>query len=61
MEGKIGIPELLVILFIALLVFGPSKLGALGKSLGEAIRGFRSAMNGSEKVEKPGEKPDSKT
>ncbi len=45
MEGKIGIPELLLILAIALLVFGPSKVGALGKSLGEAIRGFRSAIN----------------
>jgi sec-independent protein translocase protein TatA len=52
MEGKIGIPELLVILFIALLVFGPSKLGALGKSLGEAIRGFRSAMSEPKKPEK---------
>jgi sec-independent protein translocase protein TatA len=57
MEGKIGIPELLLILFIALLVFGPSKLGALGKSLGEAIRGFRSAMNESEK---PTDTPDKK-
>jgi sec-independent protein translocase protein TatA len=57
MEGKIGIPELLVILFIALLVFGPSKLGALGKSLGEAIRGFRSAMN---EHEKPADTQDKK-
>ena len=55
MEGKIGIPELLVILSIALLVFGPSKLGALGKSFGEAIRGFRSAMN---EPEKPTDPPD---
>jgi sec-independent protein translocase protein TatA len=46
MEGKIGVPELLFILGVALLVFGPSKLGDLGRSLGEAIRGFRSAMNG---------------
>jgi TatA/E family protein of Tat protein translocase len=57
MEGKIGIPELLLILFIALLVFGPSKLAALGRSLGEAIRGFQSAMN--EPVG-PKEKPEKK-
>jgi sec-independent protein translocase protein TatA len=57
MEGKIGIPELLLILFIALLVFGPSKLGALGKSVGEAIRGFRSAIN---EPEKPTDAPDKK-
>jgi sec-independent protein translocase protein TatA len=56
MEGKIGIPELLLILFIALLIFGPSKLGSLGKSLGEAIRGFRSAMNAPEKPTDTAEK-----
>jgi sec-independent protein translocase protein TatA len=56
MEGKVGIPELLLILFIALLVFGPSKLGSLGKSLGEAIHGFRSAMNSPEKPVDPAER-----
>jgi sec-independent protein translocase protein TatA len=57
MEGKLGMPELLVILGIALLVFGPSKLGALGKSFGEAIRGFKSAMNAPEKASAPEQKP----
>jgi sec-independent protein translocase protein TatA len=57
MEGKVGIPELILILGIALLVFGPSKLGALGKGLGEAISGFKSAMNG---TEKPAGAPDRK-
>jgi sec-independent protein translocase protein TatA len=42
--GKIGIPELLVILVIALIIFGPSKLSELGKSLGEGIRNFKSAV-----------------
>ncbi|HKD83321.1 MAG TPA: twin-arginine translocase TatA/TatE family subunit [Terriglobales bacterium] len=37
--------HLLVILFIALLVFGPKKLPELGKGLGEAIRGFKESMN----------------
>ncbi len=37
--------HLLVILFIALLVFGPKKLPELGKSLGEGIRGFKDSMN----------------
>ena len=37
--------HLLVILFIALLVFGPKKLPDLGKGLGEGIRSFREAMN----------------
>jgi len=43
--GKIGLPELLVIVFIALLIFGPKKLGDLGKGLGEGIRNFKSSMN----------------
>ncbi|MGD0920000.1 MAG: TatA/E family twin arginine-targeting protein translocase, partial [Thermodesulfobacteriota bacterium] len=37
----IGLPELLVILVIALIVFGPQKLPELGKALGKAIREFR--------------------
>ena len=46
--GDIGIPELLVILGIALLIFGPRRLGDLGKGLGEGIRGFKSALSGRE-------------
>jgi sec-independent protein translocase protein TatA len=42
--GKIGLPELLVILVIALIIFGPSKISELGKSLGEGIRNFKSAV-----------------
>ena len=48
--------ELLVLLAIALLIFGPSKLADLGKGLGEGIRNFRSSMkeggNSSENAEK---------
>lgn len=39
-----GLPEMIVVLIIALVFFGPSKLPTLGKSLGEAIRGFKKAM-----------------
>lgn len=44
MLGKLGMPELLVLLTIALLIFGPRKLGELGKGLGDGIRGFKSAI-----------------
>lgn len=41
MFGNIGFPELLFILAIALLVFGPKKLPEVGKSIGKAVREFR--------------------
>jgi sec-independent protein translocase protein TatA len=44
------ITHLLVILGIALLVFGPKKLPELGKELGEGIRGFKSAMKEPQEV-----------
>lgn len=43
--GKLGLPELLLILAVALLIFGPSKLADLGKGLGEGIKNFKSAVN----------------
>jgi len=43
-EGLFQPMHLLVILGIALLVFGPRKLPELGKGIGDAIRGFRSAL-----------------
>ena len=50
-EGLFQPMHLLVILGIALLVFGPKKLPELGKGLGDGIRGFRSAMkDGEEKA-----------
>lgn len=39
----IGVPELIIILVIALIVFGPGKLPDVGRSLGSAIREFKSA------------------
>ena len=43
-EGLFQPMHLLVILVIALLVFGPKKLGDIGKSLGEGIRAFRQGV-----------------
>ena len=41
----IGFRELLVILAIALLVFGAKKLRSIGSDLGAAVRGFKKSMN----------------
>jgi sec-independent protein translocase protein TatA len=53
MPGKLGLPEILLILAVALLIFGPSKLASLGKGLGEGIKNFKSAVK---EGEEPGEK-----
>lgn len=48
----LGFPELMVILIIALVLFGPGKLPTLGKSLGEAIRGFNKGLQDEPSEEK---------
>lgn len=45
-EGIFQPMHLLVIVGLALLMFGPKKLPELGKGIGEGIRGFKSAVNG---------------
>jgi sec-independent protein translocase protein TatA len=45
MIGRLGMPELLIIAFIALLIFGPRALPKLGKGLGETIRGLKGAKD----------------
>ncbi|PYX45757.1 MAG: twin-arginine translocase TatA/TatE family subunit [Acidobacteria bacterium] len=56
MEGKIGIVEILFVVAIALLLFGPSKFASLGKSLGEGIRNFKTAVKTEEDPKKDEEK-----
>lgn len=41
--GSLGMPEILMILVIALIIFGPRKLPELGKSLGQGLAHFRKA------------------
>ena len=43
MFGPIGMPELIIILVIALIIFGPRKLPELGKSLGRSLNEFKRA------------------
>jgi sec-independent protein translocase protein TatA len=46
-----GLQELLVILVIALIIFGPSKLPQIGSGLGKAIRDFKKGISGRDEEE----------
>jgi sec-independent protein translocase protein TatA len=55
MPGWIGFPELLVLLLVILLVFGPKRLPEMGKSLGKGMREFKNSITGKEDESKPAE------
>jgi sec-independent protein translocase protein TatA len=49
--GSIGPTELMIVLGIAVLLFGGKKIPEVAKGLGEGIRNFKTALKGEEKVE----------
>ncbi|HUI27910.1 MAG TPA: twin-arginine translocase TatA/TatE family subunit [Candidatus Kryptonia bacterium] len=49
----IGVPELLVILVVALVIFGPGKLPEIGSALGKGIRDFKKAFEGKDEEDAP--------
>jgi sec-independent protein translocase protein TatA len=57
-EGIFQPMHLLVIVGLALVMFGPRKLPELGKSIGEGIRGFKSAVSGNDGPGSPNSKQD---
>ncbi|OXM86864.1 twin-arginine translocase TatA/TatE family subunit [Paenibacillus rigui] len=59
MFNNIGISGLIIILAIALIVFGPAKLPQLGRAFGDTLREFRNSTRGivEDEVEKPREEP----
>ncbi|TGK00699.1 twin-arginine translocase TatA/TatE family subunit [Leptospira semungkisensis] len=64
--GNLGWPEILIILFLALLLFGGKRLPSLAKDLGDGIRSFRKSLSGdsegeSAKIQEPEEKPATST
>lgn len=50
MFGKLGTTEIIVILSIALLIFGPTKLPQLGKSMGKTISNFKKGISDTDNV-----------
>jgi sec-independent protein translocase protein TatA len=49
---SIGWPEIIIVLVILLVIFGPKRLPHLGKSIGQSVRGFKSGISGQEEDEK---------
>ena len=58
MFGTLGLPELLIILFILFLIFGASKLPQLGAGLGAGIKNFKRAIKGDEELPPKGSDDD---
>ena len=55
--ANIGVPSLILILVVALIIFGPGKLPGVGKAMGQSIKEFKTEMNaGEDKKEKKGKK-----
>jgi sec-independent protein translocase protein TatA len=50
---NLGLPELLFLFLIVLVIFGGSRLPALGKGLGDGIRNFRRGLKGDESDDAP--------
>jgi sec-independent protein translocase protein TatA len=57
--GAIGMPELVIILVIVILIFGPKKIPDLARSVGQAIRGFKQSTKEAEYED--GQKPSAPT
>jgi sec-independent protein translocase protein TatA len=55
--GSIGMPELVIIMVIALIIFGAGKLPQIGENMGKAIRNFKSATE-REKIDVIPKKPE---
>jgi sec-independent protein translocase protein TatA len=53
MFERLGVGEILLILVVVLLIFGPSKLPQLGKSVGEGIREFKHSLRSISEDETP--------
>ncbi len=54
---KPGLPELLIVLVLILLLFGPGRIGKIAGELGSSIKSFREGLSGKEKEESKEDAP----
>ena len=53
----IGAPELIIILIIVILLFGPGRIGQVAGEIGKGIRNFREGMSGNDDKKETGQEP----
>ncbi|MBV6395757.1 MAG: Sec-independent protein translocase protein TatA [Anaerolineales bacterium] len=56
MFGRIGPTEIIIVLIIVLLIFGPGRIGKIAGELGQSIRNFRSGLSGKDEQEEDASK-----
>jgi sec-independent protein translocase protein TatA len=52
MFTRLGLPEILILLVIVLILFGPGRIGKIAGELGQGIRNFRDGLGGKQEEEK---------
>jgi sec-independent protein translocase protein TatA len=57
MPGWIGLPELLILLVVVLIFFGPKRLPEMGRSLGRGLREFKESVTGNDRDDEPAALP----
>jgi sec-independent protein translocase protein TatA len=61
MFGNLGMGELIIILVIALIIFGPGKLPEVGRAIGKGVQNFKKAMSGEDEEDKKAKENNAKT
>ena len=56
--GDVGLPEIIIVLVIILLLFGPGRISKIAGELGNGLRNFREELEGKEKPKEVNAKPD---
>ncbi len=60
MFRSFGLPEILILLVIVLILFGPGRIGKIAGELGQGIKNFRDGLSGSKKEDETQEPPQPK-